>query len=278
MEGSTNHKETFSALAFKAAGTYTFTVTEQQGTDPTVSYNTTSKSIQVTVEPDADNNLNVTKVTIDGTDITGEAIIGSGVTIENTIIRTKDFEFTKIWKSVDDQQIEEWPTDPTDKTISISLYSTTTGTVGSTDPKIGDFVLSATGGGEDPYTWTGTKNSDNTYTFKITGLPATDGEGNALTYYVKETQVEGYKPPEYGMAQPVTGNNGVESTTVIGKITENNHAKDKEFITNRPDVAVTLPSTGGPGPKLFYGIGLSFIAMAGLLLFIKRNWKGIDPL
>ena len=53
---------------------------------------------------------------------------------------------------------------------------------------------------------------------------------------------------------------------------------DDGKIINRMVDSYELPQTGGPGPKLFYGIGLSFIAMAGLLLFIKRKWKGIDYL
>jgi LPXTG-motif cell wall-anchored protein len=38
-----------------------------------------------------------------------------------------------------------------------------------------------------------------------------------------------------------------------------------------PEESYALPSTGGPGTKLFYGMGISFVAMAGLLLFIKRK-------
>ena len=256
---SEGHKETFNAVAFKEVGTYTFTVTERQGTDPIVSYNTASKNIAVTVERDEDNNLKVTKVTIDGTEITGDAIVGSGVTIENTIVRTKDFEFTKIWKTPDDE-IEEWPAD---KTIAITLYS-------GENTKVEEFELSSSGGSAGDYTWTATKNNDNTYTFKVTGLPVVDGSGNALEYYVKETAVDGYKDPVYGMSQTTVGT-GTGTTTVVSKVTKTDRAEDKEYIINRPYDAVSLPSTGGPGTRLFYGSGIAFLAAAGILLFIRRK-------
>ena len=281
---SDNLKETFNEIAFKEEGDYTFTVTERKGTDPIVSYNTTSKNIVVTVErDDEDNNLKVTKVIVDGTEVTGEAIVGSGVTIENTIVRKKPFEFTKIWKTTGDQ-IEEWPAD---KTIAITLYS-------GVNTEVAAFELDENGGTTGAYTWTATENTDNTYTFKIEGLDAVDGQGNALEYYVKETTVDGYKEPEYCTKTGSTGNTGEgtgstgeetggtsEGTTGTGGSTtfvpkgqnaaDKDRAKDKEAIINRPYDAVSLPSTGGPGTKLFYGMGIAFIAMAGIILFIKRK-------
>ena len=86
---STGHKETFGAITFKATGTYTFTVTERQGTETNIQYDTTAKIISVEVGADNDGNLSVTKVTIGGTEVTGESIIGSGVTIENTIVQNR---------------------------------------------------------------------------------------------------------------------------------------------------------------------------------------------
>ena len=121
-----------------------------------------------------------------------------------------------------------------------------------------------------------------------------DGSGNALEYYVKETTVDGYKEPEYCTKTGSTGNTGEgtgstgeetggtnegttgtdESTTFVPKgqnAADKDRAKDKEAIINRPYDAVSLPSTGGPGTKLFYGMGIAFIAMAGIILFIKRK-------
>ena len=115
-----------------------------------------------------------------------------------------------------------------------------------------------------------TKNNDNTYTFKVTGLPVVDGSGNALEYYVKEIAVDGYKEPVYGMSQTTAGT-GTGTTTVVSKVTKTDRAEDKEYIINRPYDAVSLPSTGGPGTRLFFGSGIAFLAAAGILLFIRRK-------
>lgn len=57
------------------------------------------------------------------------------------------------------------------------------------------------------------------------------------------------------------------------------NATDGRYIINKPNDAVALPSTGGPGTKLFYGMGIAFVVMAGLLLFIrKRNIRSITDL
>lgn len=178
---------------------------------------------------------------------------------------TKEFEFTKIWMKND--TIKEWPAG---ETISISLYSKT-GTGAGT--KIEDFVLSAAGGTTGDYTWIGTKNSDNTYTFKITGLPATDSSGAELSYYVIEKKVDGYKDPIYAIkaADAPGGFINQENGAVL------TNAADKGYIINKPDDSVTLPESGGPGTTLFYGLGIALAAMAGLLLFIKkRNLRNLS--
>ena len=173
---------------------------------------------------------------------------------------TKEFEFTKIWKKTDDT-IEEWPAG---KTISISLYSK----AGSgAETKIEDFVLNAAGGTTGNYTWVGTKNADSTYTFKITGLPATDSSGTELSYHVTETKVNGYKDPIYAIkaTDSADGFINTENGTVL------TNASNGRYIINKPDDAVTLPESGGPGTALFYGLGIALVAMAGILLFNKRR-------
>jgi LPXTG-motif cell wall-anchored protein len=49
------------------------------------------------------------------------------------------------------------------------------------------------------------------------------------------------------------------------------YALDEGKIINTPVEAYELPESGGPGTKLFYGLGISFVGFAGLLLFIKRR-------
>ena len=231
---------------------YTYHVAEQQFRVGEVTY---------TAVKDADGNYTVTS---DPETAPAFTVVQTDNDFVNT--ETKEYEFTKIWKKTDDT-IEPWPEG---KTISISLYSTT-GTAAGT--LIGEFVLNAQGGGEDTYTWTGTKNADNTYTFKITGLPATDSSGAVLSYYVIETKVDGYKNPIYAIK--ATEGAGGLIDTVNGVKLEN--AADKGYIINKPDDSVTLPESGGPGTVLFYGLGIALASMAGLLLFIKkRNLRNLS--
>ena len=76
-------------------------------------------------------------------------------------------------------------------------------------------------------------------------------------YYVKEQEVEEYNT-SYADSH---GNIIVDGT----------FASAGGQIINTPVIAVSLPSTGGPGTKLFYGIGIAFITMAGILFFIKKK-------
>ena len=95
------------------------------------------------------------------------------------------------------------------------------------------------------------------YSFKITGLDAVDADDNEYEYYVKEQEVEEYNT-SYADSH---GNIIVDGT----------FASAGGQIINTPVIAVSLPSTGGPGTKLFYGIGIAFITMAGILFFIKKK-------
>lgn len=93
------------------------------------------------------------------------------------------------------------------------------------------------------------------------------------TEYVEtsgNTAAYGYKEPVYGMSQTTAGT-GTGTTTVVSKVTKTDRAEDKEYIINRPYDAVSLPSTGGPGTRLFFGSGIAFLAAAGILLFIRRK-------
>ena len=185
--------------------------------------------------------------------------------VENGIVevrneKLKSFEFTKIWKTIDNQ-IEEWPSD---KTITITLYS-------EPEDQVGVFQLNATGGTQGDYTWTASKNADNTYTFRIEGLPSDDGSGNELVYYVKENTVDDYKEPEYGYSQTTTGENSEIVTTIVLKTTEGDRAKDKQYVINRPIDAVELPNTGGSGITMYRVAGLITIVMALIGLYLNKR-------
>ena len=112
-------KQSFGSITFKTTGTYSFTVTETVPAEATntdgrkfseanddekaaggfslngVTYDGAPKTIEVTVEADTDGNLSVRKVKIGETEYINEAIIGSGVTVENRIVETGSLKITK---------------------------------------------------------------------------------------------------------------------------------------------------------------------------------------
>ena len=198
--------------------------------------------------------------------VTEQSVTAAETTIEagktgriyvKDVYEDKSFEFSKIWKTVYDQ-IEEWPSG---KTISVTLYSKTED---GPETAVDTFDLTAAGGtgALGSYSFTGEKNDDNTYTFKITGLPATDENQNEITYYVRETTVADYKDPEYGFK----GSDGVIQTK-----TDGDYAGDKEYIINRPEKAYELPSAGGPGTKLFTLLGCMLLLGTGMILIMRRR-------
>ena len=272
---STGHKETFGAITFKAAGTYTFTVTERQGTETNIQYDTTAKIISVTVGPDDDGNLSVTKVTIGGTEVTGESIIGSGVTIENTIVKPKDFDFTKEWHDSSDNTVDSWPENTP---IKVKVYKYLASNT-SKKEEIGTYEITKTDSeftiSKSPDTAPVLINEENSFAFKLSNLDGygtVDGESGILDYYAVEYEkVSGYKDPTYA-------NKGENGTTYTpGGDNALNHGK----IINRPEDSYELPSTGGPGTLLYSMLGMMLIALSGTAYMIllrrrRASLKGGD--
>ena len=173
-----------------------------------------------------------------------------------------NLEVTKIWKDQEDHNID-WVKD-----ITIFLHK---------KPKTGDevsykyTVKEITGeGGAKTYsavpeateapTATVSGDKDNGYTIKWEKLET------GFEYSVTEETVTDYNDPIYAIK---VGNQYVGTDRETGdKYTS---ASNEGYIINKPLDAVTLPETGGPGTKLFYGLGISFVGFAGLLLFIKRR-------
>ena len=93
--------------------------------------------------------------------------------------------------------------------------------------------------------------------FTIEGLDYGNENNEKYTYTVTETndQLEGYIAPTYSNTSAPTG------ATV---------AYDKGTIINQQP-GVELPSTGGPGTRLFTILGLVLIAGAGVLLLRRRR-------
>jgi LPXTG-motif cell wall-anchored protein len=95
------------------------------------------------------------------------------------------------------------------------------------------------------------------YKFTVNGLEFADENGEKYTYTVTETneQLEGYLAPTYSNTSAPTGAAA---------------AYDKGTIINQ-EPGVELPSTGGPGTKLFTILGSILIAGAGKLLWRRRG-------
>ena len=177
----------------------------------------------------------------------------------NEYEQTTDFEFSKIWKD-DGSQPTTWPTGAT-ITVTLNAYT-------DTSQKAIDDVqvtLSAEGSaaGVTP-AWTATISTDGKKTtFKVEGLAKYSSDGKELHYYVTETQVDGYKAPAYatseGSGLVFTGSDDVPK------------AINGQQIINTPEGGYELPSTGGPGTRLFTILGSILILGAGVLLWRRRR-------
>ncbi len=179
--------------------------------------------------------------------------IGDKTTITNKEVpTTKDYSFTKAWYDFNGQIMDSWPAE-----ISISLYN-------SKNTKVGDFTLTNEGGSGNGYTWTASRNADGTYTFTVTGLPAKEGS-EELTYYVTESKVSGYMDPRYGFKQ------GQSITEKTGTADDDKRAYNGEYVINRQEGGFELPSTGGKGTHIFYGLGMILLLGAGILLWKRRK-------
>ena len=178
-------------------------------------------------------------------------------TFVNEYKQTTDFEFSKIWKDIGNQPVA-WPTGAT-ITVTMNAYT-------ETSQKAIDDVqvtLSAEGSaaGVTPV-WTATTNADGTVTaFKVEGLPKYQ-DGKELHYYVIEAQVSGYKTPSYATSD---GNGLIFTGSDVPKAT------DGQQIINTPEGGYELPSTGGPGTRLFTILGSILVMIAGVLLWRRRR-------
>ena len=311
-QNSANHKETFDAIIFKAAGDYTFTVTETVPGDATnaagtkysaateeekaaggfwlngVTYDGAPKSFTVTVAPDSDGNLAVTKVTFNGIEVTGDAIIGSGVTVENTLEKT-DFEFDKIWlamtagpAAVSSDDLQTWPTG---KSITVRLFRKNGATQTATEDQTFELIytisdsgtpISPTSGKIDgqqltdadkaKYQLTRTT-ADNITTFRTEKVLDVRSTNYEWVYYVEETEVpEDYSQDGYG-----TKSTSEADGTTITKNQGAAMAACGEVIMNRESSGYKLPETGGPGTRLFTILGSILTLGAGVLLWRRRR-------
>ena len=191
---------------------------------------------------------------------------GGKIVVKNS---KKELEFGKKWIDIGQQEID-W-----DRDIEVTVNRTKTD--GNKDDSFSlvyqitkNAVKNATGGTVE----FAAKNATDTtpklkltittegdkkkYTFKIENLAYSSETDGKYTYYVEETnpQLTGYLAPSYTNTSAPTG------TTV---------AYDGGTIINKQEGGYVLPSTGGPGTRLFTILGSILIAGAGLLLWRRRR-------
>ena len=234
-----------------------------------------------------EDSFGVYTVTGSGTEVTVSADNPAGsAAIVNKI--DKNLEFTKVWRDAVGVTKQNWPLG---KTIMVHILqgksdndpepvTFATYTISDTDLKVNN-EISAVGesAGSLPKLIV-TAASDATYSFKVSGLPAsgtvsggttsdgTESDGTASSgtasdsnietyyYFVKEDTVPGYLEPKYYM--------GVE------------HKQGADWIATGGTIAndlisYELPSTGGIGTTLFTALGGLMTATAGAILTIRRK-------
>ena len=216
-----------------------------------------------------------TDITSDSTDadkkITVTVTAGDTATVPTASFtnnyKTTDFEFSKQWIDIGQQEIE-WDQDiqvtvsrnkgdgTKDAAFSLVYNIAKTSVNGAT----GGTAEFSTGTETDPKlkltitTESGTKK----YSFKIENLAYSSETDGKYTYYVEETnsQLTGYLAPSYTNTSAPTGATA---------------AYDGGTIINKQEGGYELPSTGGPGTRLFTILGSILIAGAGVLLWRRRR-------
>ena len=89
--------------------------------------------------------------------------------------------------------------------------------------------------------------------------------GQAWEYFVIEDPVEQYAPPQYGTIDR-------QDEKIVGTVKQDaKAAKNGELIVNKSFGGVELPSTGGPGTRLYLMTGLLLTGFAGAGLLLRRR-------
>ena len=185
----------------------------------------------------------------------GDPLSETGIiTITNKKEESKvtDFEFSKIWKDIDNQP-SAWP-EGAAITVTLNAYTDSM----TQTPVLEDQTLTFSSTSV-PAGWSAVPSEEGTKTtFKTSGLPAVTETGDTLTYYVVETQVTGYKTPIYANEEGMSLINAGKATT--GK-----------QIINASEGGVELPSTGGSGINLLYLLGSLLVLLSGALFILLNS-------
>jgi LPXTG-motif cell wall-anchored protein len=172
----------------------------------------------------------------------------------------KQIEVTKVWKNSVGENVE-WVQD-----ITIQLHKNPSSGTGT----VYQYVVSKTDDGysaasTDPDAPAAVVEVVEEYGYVIRFKAVDPG----YSYYVTETQIDGYKEPEYGIRTNHTGN--WNFTTTDSNEVPLAYAADGQYIINRPNDSYALPSTGGIGTGIYTAIGMLLIGFAGVLLLRRKR-------
>ena len=279
----------FAKVDFTEAGTYFFKIYEDAASVTDLKPDNTVYIVKVEVtEKEGEFQFQTTYYEVKDNDVntvTGEGLgqlNNSNVELVVTaLFNNKDqikvgFAFSKAWlgmnanvNSIQSTDLEVWDSA---KAISVVVKRidpdnpadnfTLTYDIGSGDgpfqPK--ENTLSV----EEKTTYQLVKNTDGNITTFNMGkvLEGTNSNGKPYTYYVEETMASGGTYVTYY---------GILSEGTVTYRPDYSHAGDGDIIINLESCGYELPSTGGPGTRLFTILGSILILGAGVLLWRRRR-------
>ncbi len=264
-ESTKRYEKEFSNLAI---GTYSVNESVQDGSVPT-GYALTMTTYEVSNGTITEEQASPLVVNADTTT----------VTVTNTYEDSKvGFAFSKAWlginanvNSIQSTDLENWGNT---KAISVVIKRY------DPDNPADNFTLSYDIGheggpflpkedrlsGEEKATYQLTKNTNGNITTFNMGkvLEGTNSNGKPYTYYVEETTASGGTYLTYY---------GILSESTVTNRPDYSHAGDGDIIINLESSGYELPSTGGPGTRLFTALGELMTVTAGVILTIRRKRK-----
>ena len=280
----------FAKVDFTEAGTYFFKIYEDAASVTDLKPDNTVYIVKVEVtEKEGEFQFQTTYYEVKDNDVntvTGEGLgqlNNSNVEpVVTALFNNKDqikvgFAFSKAWlgmnanvNSIQSTDLEVWDSA---KAISVVVKRidpdnpadnfTLTYDIGSGDgpfqPK--ENTLSV----EEKTTYQLVKNTDGNITTFNMGkvLEGTNSNGKPYTYYVEETMASGGTYVTYY---------GTLSEGTVTYRPDYSHAGDGDIIINLESCGYELPSTGGPGTRLFTILGSILILGAGALLWRRRRF------
>lgn len=279
----------FAKVEFTEAGTYFFKIYEDAASVTDLKPDNTVYIVKVEVTGEA-GNFQYKTTYYEVKDPTVAAVTGDGLgmlNISNVELVTTvlfnnkdqnkvDFTFSKAWlgmnanvNSIQSTNLENWGSA---KAISVVIKRidqddpadnfTLTYDIGS---GVGPFLpKESTLSEEEKATYQLTQNTTGNITTFNMGkvLEGTNSNEKPYTYYVEETTASGGTYVTYY---------GILSEGTVTYRPDYSHAGDGDIIINLESCGYELPSTGGPGTRLFTILGSILIFGAGVLLWRRRR-------